>query len=245
MAAGLVLMAGRRLNALTTIDGEVFLNISDSVFSFFISIFLILGVLKIRSVFKALAQKNTELEKLNSYDHLTQALSRFEILRRLDSEIERAERFNHPLALLEIDIDHFKKINDEYGHQVGDDVLKSLTQCCLKTLRVNDCFGRIGGEEFLIMLPETSQKHAVEAAERLRLVVESTLHETSANQPIHITVSVGVACFIPSVDVMQDRSVLVRNLIRQADEAMYQAKKTGRNRVAVYLRSEGGHDGAY
>lgn len=234
LASGATLMAGRRIFALLTLDGVYLFDMGDSVFSLLISILLMLGILNIRHVFKTLEQKNIELEKLNSHDHLTQALSRFEILKRLDTEIERAERFNHPLTLLEIDIDHFKKINDEFGHQAGDEVLQSLSQCCRQTLRVNDCFGRIGGEEFLILLPETSQSQAFDAAERVRQVVASTAHLTSTAHPVQITVSVGVASFNPANVRSPDKPLLAQKLLKRADEAMYQAKKAGRNRVAVY-----------
>lgn len=224
-----------RIFACLIILGDLAFHLMDAIFSLTVSVLFLLGVMAIRRASQSQQQKNVELQTLNKYDSLTQALSRAETLSRLDMEIERAERFSHPLAVFEIDIDHFKRINDEYGHQVGDEILKSLTQCCQDVLRANDAFGRMGGEEFLIILPESDQYHAMEAAERLRRVVESYLHLTSAKETLKITVSIGVACYVPNTNPDRDKYLVVQELVRHADQAMYQAKEAGRNRTVLWL----------
>lgn len=224
-----------RVFASFNIRGEHPPHLIDAFFSLTVSVLFLLGVLAIRRASQSQQQKNVELQTLTQYDSLTHALSRAETLSRLDMEIERAERFGHPLAVFEIDIDHFKRINDEYGHQVGDEILRSLTQCCQVVLRANDCFGRIGGEEFLIILPESDQSHAMEAAERLRQVVESFSFCTSAKQSIKITVSIGVACYVPNTSAYADKYVVLQELMRHADQAMYQAKANGRNRTVLWI----------
>jgi len=176
--------------------------------------------------------------QINQYDSLTHAFSRTETIQRLENEIERSQRFTHSLAVLEIDIDHFKRVNDTYGHQVGDEVLKSLTQSCLSVLRLNDSFGRIGGEEFLIILPETNQSQAIEAAERIRQVVASTMHQTSISDPLHITVSVGLTTFDPLQNDETDHCLIMQSLMNRADQAMYQAKAAGRNRVICWGKTD-------
>jgi diguanylate cyclase (GGDEF)-like protein len=139
-------------------------------------------------------------------------------------EYERARRYQRTLSALMIDLDHFKRVNDTYGHPIGDQVLAALADCCLKDLRPSDLFGRYGGEEFLVLLPETDHTQALEVAERLRKKVEKILLDTPRG-PVNITVSVGVATLAKETDLDLDR------LIIQADDALYAAKAAGRNQV--------------
>lgn len=234
LAAAFTVVLVHRLFEIGSIRGDHIAHVIDSFFSFIVSSLFFAGIILIRRSIDNQLRTNEELEILNQYDNLTHALSRAETLKRIEIEIERSERFNHPLAVLEIDIDHFKHVNDTYGHQVGDEILRSLTQCCLNVLRTNDSFGRVGGEEFVIILPETSQSHAIEAGERLRKAVECTTHNTSAKDPLRITISVGVACFEPEKNKQNDRYLLIHELMKHADQAMYQAKDSGRNRTVLW-----------
>jgi len=138
-----------------------------------------------------------------------------------------ARRYGWPLSLLFLDLDHFKRINDHYGHAVGDEVLRTVADCLKMSIRPSDIAVRYGGEEFVVLLPHTSRGEAEQVAERLRADVEKlTISCPSVDNGVHVTVSVGVACF---PDDAADAPVL----LQRADEAMYLAKQAGRNRVVV------------
>jgi diguanylate cyclase (GGDEF)-like protein len=123
-----------------------------------------------------------------------------------------------------LDLDHFKQINDTYGHPVGDQALKALAHCCQHHLRSVDILGRYGGEEFLALLPETECEAAIEAAERIRKQVENQVL-SSERGPVSFTISLGVATAAGHTDATLD------DLIKNADDALYEAKRNGRNRV--------------
>lgn len=145
-----------------------------------------------------------------------------------NKQISVADRQHAPLSVLLIDLDHFKKINDTWGHRVGDDVLCKFVDIAKGALRDVDILGRIGGEEFAVMLPGTTLDDAKQIAERLRLAVMENMNRTDES-PVGLTVSIGVARLIHG-----ESSEM---LIHRADEAMYLAKSTGRNRVEAYLLS--------
>ena len=168
----------------------------------------------------ALAQQAT-------HDPLTGIFNRRAILDRLAQELSRAKRENGRLSLGMCDLDHFKKINDTYGHQVGDEVLVAFTQCIQGHLRAYDCFGRYGGEEFLVIAAGSGGQIEDNLYERLRAQVADTKMQTKAGT-ISITVSIGVA---PAAG-----QSTVDALLAAADAALYQAKADGRNRVAYVAR---------
>ena len=141
-------------------------------------------------------------------------------------EVDRAQRFNRPLSAIMVDIDHFKRVNDTYGHPVGDLVLKELAERLKKHLRSIDILSRYGGEEFVILLPETSAEQAVEVAERLREIVEETPFSPDGLK-LPITISQGVS--ISNIDDLD-----IKSLIKNADDAMYLSKRSGRNQVNVF-----------
>ncbi|MBC17192.1 MAG: hypothetical protein CL942_09095 [Desulfovibrio sp.] len=164
-----------------------------------------------------------ELQRLATTDSLTCAHNRRSFMERAHSEVARSHRHGIPLALLTLDIDHFKRVNDTYGHPAGDEVLKSLVNVCQETLRFTDVFARMGGEEFAAILPETQIPEAIVTAERVRKAVASTPVNTDAGI-IDYTVSIGISTLRDDDDSLDD-------LMRRADKALYKAKENGRNRV--------------
>ena len=156
-------------------------NTPHVVISTFVSAFLLLGILGIKEIVQLAERQGDKLEIISKTDHLTGAASRFQIYDQVEEEFQRSYRTGHPTSLLMIDIDHFKKVNDTYGHPVGDQVLRGLTDICRITLREIDVVGRVGGEEFLIMLPETDADEAFQVAERLRLQVANHVCSKSAD----------------------------------------------------------------
>ncbi|MGE4423642.1 MAG: diguanylate cyclase [Pseudodesulfovibrio sp.] len=166
-----------------------------------------------------------ELRTLASTDPLTGASNRRQFMSRLSEEFERCKRYNTSLVLLSLDIDHFKRINDTFGHPAGDDVLKELVALCKSTLRTTDLFGRVGGEEFQAALTQTRIGAGENTAERLRRRVERCEVKTHG-QVITFTISIGVTALSPD-----DNSI--EGLLKRADDALYQAKRSGRNRVMV------------
>ncbi|MET0102994.1 MAG: sensor domain-containing diguanylate cyclase [Sedimenticola sp.] len=169
-------------------------------------------------------QAEFRLEKLATYDSLTGLFNRQALEVRLEKEVDRASRYAHPLSILMLDIDHFKEINDAYGHQVGDEILRDCSALLNDLIRKTDYAGRYGGDETIVVLPETSSSQAVELAERLRTRIADERFTTVENEPLNITVSLGVATY-------PDNASQQKELMRAADDAMYKAKESGRNRV--------------
>ncbi|GEM_PF-3501213 len=166
-----------------------------------------------------------ELDYQAKHDFLTGLNNRVELEKHFKEELLRTERYNHSLSIFMIDIDHFKRINDRYGHQAGDNVLKLFADFLLSSVRTSDYVARYGGEEFVVILPETARTKAMELAERLRLkisVQDIELEQTTVN----ITISLGIASYPEHGNEYQ-------TLLRMADTAMYKAKHRGRNRVEV------------
>ena len=167
---------------------------------------------------------NHRLEALAQTDPLTQLVNRRALTIRLVTEMERVRRYNAPLAMLLLDLDHFKLVNDTYGHLTGDDVLCGLATLLQRTVRTVDTVARYGGEEFVIVLPETGKQGAIAFAERIRDKISSNGFE-AGNREIHITASIGVATYpAHGLDSAED-------LFRAADAALYRAKGSGRNLV--------------
>ena len=171
---------------------------------------------------------NARLEQLAQTDPLTQLLNRRALADRITAEMERALRYDSTLALLMIDLDHFKRVNDTYGHLVGDDVLRDVARLLLDTIRLSDIVARYGGEEFLVLLPETDDAGAESFAERIRVAVEAhDFTNNGAHPMLRLTSSVGVAMF-PAARIES-----VEDLFARADAALYRAKADGRNRVRL------------
>ena len=166
-----------------------------------------------------------DLRKLASTDPLTGASNRRHFMDRLADEFERCKRYGTSIVLLSLDIDHFKDINDTYGHPSGDVVLKSLVSLCKATLRTTDIFGRVGGEEFMAALTQTSIAAGKRTAERLRHRIEKEIIKTHG-QKITFTISIGITEISPG-------DTTIETMLKRADEALYKAKNNGRNRCEV------------
>lgn len=172
-------------------------------------------------------EQQDQLRKLAEQDELTGVANRRHFLSAMRAEMGRALRYRHPLSMLMIDIDHFKRVNDTWGHAAGDQVLKALAETCVGGLRRMDLVGRIGGEEFAVMLPETGANAARDTGERLREAVSGIkVLVTSDSRPIQITCSIGAAGLDHGGDT-------VDRLMARADRALYQAKDEGRNRLCA------------
>jgi diguanylate cyclase (GGDEF)-like protein len=169
------------------------------------------------------------LDKLRdqaNLDYLTGLYNRRYFIERGTSELARAKRYAKPLSLLMIDIDEFKQINDTRGHRTGDFVLRHLSQLLGVTLRSIDLCGRLGGEEFAVLLPETEVKGAMEIAERLRTTIAAALVMPEEGPSIRYTVSIGVT-------TLGQQDCNIDTLLSLADHGLYLAKRSGRNRVCV------------
>ncbi|TMP14272.1 diguanylate cyclase [Pseudoalteromonas sp. S2721] len=178
---------------------------------------------RLRELFDCLIDEFTEV--LHTRDPLTGASNRTNLLENLQKEHELCKRKSLSCALIMIDLDHFKQVNDEFGHAAGDKVLIALVKCIKSQLRKYDQLYRYGGEEFLVCLPQTELDDAKSFSERLRAGVEALKIDISNDNHINVTGSFGVTLISPDDNI--------ETAIERADEAMYQAKKSGRNRVSV------------
>ena len=186
---------------------------------------IIILIISFISVFFIRDIKTAEqmLLRMAATDHLTGLLNRREGYQRIEAEHARASRTGKPLCAIMLDIDHFKRINDTHGHLAGDEVLKWLAGMLKKTLRTSDILCRYGGEEFLIVVPETDLDTAQQLAERLRAGIEQSEIPIGGPTRLRFTISLGVA------DLQVDESY--EHLIFRADQALYSSKNTGRNRI--------------
>jgi len=202
----------------------------------------------------ALAMENSrlyrEVQALATTDELTGINNRRSLMELGEHEVKRSIRYQRPVSVLMLDVDHFKRVNDTWGHAAGDVVLRGIAQHCVDQLRNTDALGRycekdddagniigrFGGEEFAILLPETDLDQALFLAERIRASVERTLFKVpstnggSASALLQVTVSIGVSSLKPEIDSMLD-------LLNQADKALYTSKETGRNRVCMNIKN--------
>ncbi len=165
-----------------------------------------------------------ELRRLATTDALTGALNRRRFIELADQEVARSRRYGHELCVMMLDADHFKNVNDTHGHQTGDDVLKALSATARAQLRDSDEFGRYGGEEFALALPETNIETAMDVAERIRVALAALEIPTADGGRLTVTVSIGVA-------MLSDDDADVHAALDRADQALYRAKEGGRNRV--------------
>jgi diguanylate cyclase (GGDEF)-like protein len=173
---------------------------------------------------RELQEANARLERLAVTDGLTGVFNHRRFQEQLQGELLRSERHNRPMAVLMVDVDFFKKVNDAMGHPAGDELLRRLAEVLSRDLRQTDMIARYGGEEFGVILPETTKSEAMQVAERMRQAVENRINTPESSWPTRVTVSIGVATF--PEDGRTGEQVLTA-----ADQAMYVAKRAGRNRV--------------
>ncbi len=187
--------------------------------------FLTLGPLTVATINSVRNKLLRSLEHAASHDFLTNVLTRGAFVNRSSETLARTVTKRQAAAFLMLDIDHFKPINDRYGHAVGDQMLAAFARTVSRTLRESDVFGRIGGEEFAVFLPNTSAADALEIAQRIRTGIEAMAMPLENGANLRITVSVGLA------DVRQPVDTTLDQLMRLADKALYAAKEAGRNQV--------------
>lgn len=180
----------------------------------------------LKHAFEELKEKQKELEELAYYDPLTGLPNRRFFFDHANLILESAKRYRTPLTLLLIDLDHFKKINDTYGHEAGDLLLKNFTEVLRKNSRKSDLPARLGGEEFALLMPNTDLQQGRVVAERIRQCFQNSVI-VYRGMEVRTTLSGGLAPFVPEVEEIDD-------LMRMADEALYKAKELGRNRIEVY-----------
>ncbi len=192
-------------------------------------------------LYQELAKSRGELQRLNKQlqesmgiehhlartDPLTGVPNRRFLDETVEAEYARARRYEQPLSVVMADVDHFKDVNDKYGHAAGDDALRSVARLARESCRQVDVVGRCGGDEFLFVLPATNLEDATRFAERFRRRLADSLLPNSAGDPVRVTVSLGVAQW--DTETMEDPA----SLVRQADRIMYVAKALGRNRTMV------------
>ncbi|RME24798.1 MAG: diguanylate cyclase [Deltaproteobacteria bacterium] len=183
---------------------------------------------------ESLKKANQRLQELSTTDPLMGIFNRLYFEKRFTYEFERAKRYKSPLSVMMIDIDHFKDVNDEMGHQFGDHVLAECARLLVEELRNVDIIARYGGEEIIVACPETKLEQARIAGERIRKRIES--HEfRHQHRQRHITISVGISCYDEN-----NRDASLEKLLKAADDALYEAKEGGRNRVCLKILGAGG-----
>jgi diguanylate cyclase (GGDEF)-like protein len=233
LSIAFVLMVGRRISPIVHFYVDGYCNLWDATLALVISLAILFGVMQFKKIIFELESKNFILDRSSKTDSLTHALSRAETFARAELEIERSFRNREPVAFLMLDIDHFKNVNDKYGHPLGDIVLINLVKYCQEELRAIDIFGRVGGEEFFVVLPGGSPISALEVAERLRKKVFSSPCASDQGQEIFISISIGVVSFSPASNGKAKAEQVLRTFYAKADEAMYLAKSKGRNRTEL------------
>lgn len=180
---------------------------------------------------RSLVTARKKIEELAITDGLTRLYNRRYAIERFEEEFERCQRLDEKLACIMFDLDHFKRVNDEHGHQSGDEVLKKIAALTKDCIRTYDIAGRFGGEEFIVILPEADLQSSQKLAERLRTLVQNTAIPISDRMaPLNVTISIGIA-------ILHSDDSSVSDLIKRADEALYQAKNNGRNRVETFESS--------
>lgn len=240
LSLALMLMVERRALPLWRMAQGESVHALDAYFGLLISLLMLLGVWGIRHLFADMRSQTAAMERLARTDVLTGLPNRRDILARAQAELDRSLRTRHPVSLLMLDLDHFKAINDQYGHPIGDVVLRAFARIGQARMRRIDALGRIGGEEFLVVLPETDGDEALAAAERLRLAYEQGCIETTRGI-VSVTVSIGAITHRPGEtdrQIGENTEALLDRLLARVDAALYEAKQAGRNRVVAVAETD-------
>lgn len=181
--------------------------------------------LELKQIRDQLEKAYSQLESLVSTDYLTGISNRRHLFQLGEKEFSRARRYHRPLSVLMLDLDHFKKINDTYGHDIGDETLKVVARTIKDCLRSVDGFGRFGGEEFVVFLPETEIEAAGKVGDRIRQAIAAMSIQIEQTT-VQVTISVGVA-------TMTEQDQALYHILKRADRALFQAKHQGRNQVVT------------
>lgn len=182
-------------------------------------------LLKIKS--QELEEINQKLYEVSITDQLTQIYNRGFLLEAFATEFQKSKRYNFTLSCIMLDIDHFKKINDKYGHLTGDFILKDITRIIQESIRQADTFGRYGGEEFMIVIPYVNSNKAFLVAEKIRKLIDHTEFVSNGTK-IKATISLGVS------DNKSTSITTIDDMIKRSDDALYKAKNDGRNRTRIF-----------
>lgn len=229
ISLALFLMAERRIEPLYyAVSGGISAGFLSSSVGLAISLLMVVGVLGVRILFVRLRSQEHELQQLATTDSLTGLPNRRELLAQGRRETARHLRTQRPLALIMLDVDDFKRVNDVHGHPRGDEVLKQVAEACRSSLRAIDVVGRIGGDEFLAILPETPLPEARVVGERIRLAV---MERVGPSEPA-VSISVGIAALDTRKPAAGPAEALIEAQ-KRADQALYRAKAAGRNRVEI------------
>jgi diguanylate cyclase (GGDEF)-like protein len=234
LSLALVLMVERRIQPLFDFH-EGLSDLTDALYALSISGLIAFSVVGLVKMLREIRANEENLARLAITDSLTGISNRRHLFSELEQELRRANRNGHPVSVLMADLDHFKAINDRHGHGIGDVVLVEVAARCTKTLRSVDLYGRVGGEEFVVVLPETNADAAAIAAERVRNAL-SGKPITTVGGPLEVTISLGIATHDPrhpnaGEPPGENVSELAQCLLRRADAALYEAKGSGRNCV--------------
>ncbi len=233
VSIALLLMVERRVQPLLDFHDQP-MDLLDGLYALAISALLVFGLLGLDRLLRALRRHEDHLLRLATTDALTGLENRRQVLGELERELQRCDRSGKPLAILMIDLDHFKEVNDRLGHEAGDAVLAEAAERCRGRLRAIDHCGRLGGEVFVVVLPETDAVGA--AATARRLCADLAEHPISTDAgPVRVTISIGVAEYTPhgrEATLPGFPSERMRLLLRNADRALYRAKESGRNAVS-------------
>lgn len=225
ISLALTLMVQRRVAALMTLMQGGVDQFTSALVGLLISLLMLIGVLGLGALFAHMRRQERELVRLATTDVLTQAHNRRHVLELAKQELVRQQRTGRPLSLLVLDLDHFKRVNDTYGHPAGDRVIKNLARLLKQRLRGADVIGRYGGEEFALVLPETPIEAAVSVLDQIRESF-AAIEQHAGEGVFRCGFSAGVAQFPSLTDA--------ESLIQAADEALYLSKHGGRNRVTPW-----------
>jgi len=239
LSLALMLMVERRVGPLLDFHNGV-ADLVDALFGLVVSVLIVFSLIGLDRLLRAIRTNEEHLTRLAITDALTGLANRRHLLAELEKELRRAGRSVRPLSVLMVDLDRFKAINDRYGHAVGDAVLVAVAARCMARLRAIDLCGRIGGEEFVVLLPEADAEGAAATAERLRADLAETPIDTVGG-PLIVTISMGVATHDPRrrhADETAEDNVTsqAQALLQRADDALYRAKASGRNCVRGDIR---------
>ncbi|MBF0411191.1 MAG: diguanylate cyclase [Desulfamplus sp.] len=219
---------------ISDIENTLKLHSQLIIFLGFLSTSIFLGIVYcfVIKLMKAFSESQRQIQEMAITDELTKLYNRRYFYSKLNEEFEKAQRYKRDISCIMIDIDFFKKVNDQYGHDTGDNVLRAVSNCIKSTCRSIDIVARYGGEEIIILLPETDKFKAALVAEKIRKLIENKeIAYDKEDKTVKVTISLGVADFV-SDDIVKHLDP--NQFIKNADSALYHAKNSGRNRVEIF-----------